>query len=387
MKFQWLLLLLLVLLLATFQYGDTSCPNSTANDDTKPLYLLALLAMYDGVESDILAAKIAQEEINNRCDIIPGYHIEIIEDTTEICSSFEAGNGLSNLVKHTVSPPCRPVVAVMGLQCATQTSIMSPVASHKGFDLIQLSKATSPIFDTQNISTRFPHLWRFRGAATVYSDTILAIIDQFNWTRVGIVYGIQSSLYTGLAKDIEQKIKQSGNKSLTFSLGIRAKAYFLDAVISNIKSKETGVLVKLLSPRQSGDLLNYTSCHGLVYPHYTWIHVNNPKWFIGKEYVNLSTAQGHIFLYTKDTADPENIPLVSNETFSNFLAKVQALYKKQIQNISSEFIKIETHYYDQVWAIALAVNNSLSELKNRNLSIDNYTIGQPMVTAVGVSRS
>ena len=30
----------------------------------------------------------------------------------------------------------------------------------------------------------------------------------------------------------------------------------------------------------------------------------------------------------------------------------------------------------------MALNNSLSELKNRNLSIDNYTIGQPEITAV-----
>ena len=43
---------------------------------------------------------------------------------------------------------------------------------------------------------------------------------------------------------------------------------------------------------------------------------------------------------------------------------------------------METYYYDQVWAIALAVNNSLPELKNRNLSIDDYTIGQPEITAV-----
>ena len=370
--------LLLVLLVATLQYGDTSCPNSTANGDTKPLYLLALLAMFDNVESDMLAVKIAQEEINNRSDILPGYHIEIIEDTIEICSSSVAGIGLSKLVKYTVSPPCRPVVAVMGLQCATQTSILSPVASHKGFDLIQLSTATSPIFEIQN--KHFPHLWRFRGAATVYSDTVLAIMDQFNWTRVGIVY---SQSYTGLAKDIEQKIKQSGNKSVAFSLGIGGtKAYFLDDVILNIKSKETGVLVELLSTRQTGALLSYTYRHGLTYPHYTWIHVTNPKWLIDKKYFNYITARGHIFLHTKDQVNSKNTRLVSSETFSIFSAKVQALYRKQIQNISSEFIEVETHYYDQVWAIALAVNNSLSELKNRNLSIDNYTIGQPTVTAV-----
>ena len=93
------------------------------------------------------------------------------------------------------------------------------MAGHEGFDLIQLSKASSPIFEAQN--NQFPHLWRFTGAATDYSDTILAIMDQFNWTRVGIVYSIDSSLYSELAKHIEQKIKQSGNKSVAFSLGIR----------------------------------------------------------------------------------------------------------------------------------------------------------------------
>ena len=40
------------------------------------------------------------------------------------------------------------------------------------------------------------------------------------------------------------------------------------------------------------------------------------------------------------------------------------------------------YWYDQVWAIALAINNSLPVLEHRNLSIDEYTIGQPEITAV-----
>ena len=84
----------LFLLIACFHLGPTtSCPNSTANGDTKPLYLLVLLANYSlqAVESTLLPAIIAQEEINNRSDILPGYHIELIRDTIEICSSSEAG--------------------------------------------------------------------------------------------------------------------------------------------------------------------------------------------------------------------------------------------------------------------------------------------------------
>ena len=352
--------------------------NFTASRGTKPLYLLVLLPNYVQIEIPVLSAYIAQEEINNRSDILPGYHIELIRDKIEVCSSSEAGIGLSNLVKHTVSPPCRPVVAVMGLMCSSHTAILSPVAGHEGFGLIQLSRAASPIFETQN--NHFPHLWRFSTAATVYSDTVLAIMDQFNWTRVGIVYSVDSSLYSELAKDIEQRIKQSGNKSVAFSLGIRGtKAhYYVDAVISSIKSTETSILVDLLDFRSKYVLLSYASRHGLIYPHYTWIHVTSPLWFIlvyGKTNV-IKAARGHIFIFLKPTVS-EVTYLFSNQTFSQYSAKFRELYEKKLQhlfNISSQFISIETNYYDQVWAIALALNHSLSELKNRNLSIDNYTL-------------
>ena len=34
-----------------------------------------------------------------------------------------------------------------------------------------------------------------------------------------------------------------------------------------------------------------------------------------------------------------------------------------------------SYYYDQVWALALALKKSLPVLRNKNISIDNYTIG------------
>ena len=157
MIFQRLLVFMLVLHVSNVQVSAdaTGCPNSTATDGTKPLYLVVLVAMYPQIEIPLLAAKIVQEEINYRSDILPGYRIELITDTIEICSSSEAGIGLSKLVKYTVSPPCRPVVAVMGLECSSHTSVISPVAGHKGFDLILMSRAFSPIFETKN--QHFPH--------------------------------------------------------------------------------------------------------------------------------------------------------------------------------------------------------------------------------------
>ena len=378
MKLQ--LLFLSVVVVAVNCDATTSCPNTTATGDTKPLYLLLLVPQSRTVHQSLLAPRIAQEEINNRSDILPGYHVELIVDTIEGCSSVEASVGISNLIKHTVNPPCRPVIAVMGLRCSSHTAVLSPVAGHKGFDLIQLSSATSPIFDTQN--NRFPHLWRFVGAATVYSDTVLAIMDQFNWTRVGIAYNLGSSLYSELARDLEQKL-ESSNKSLAFNLGMRGtKSYYLDAVISNIKTKETGVLVTMLSTKQSHALLLETYRYKLTYPYYTWIHVaKRPVYYAsyGEEFLG-NTAVHHILLRTKYEFKHQNTRLVSNQTISNYSTKYKNLVK-QLYNQTAGSIG-GSHYYDQVWAMALAVNRSFSKLTSRNLSISNYTIGQHDITAV-----
>ena len=153
------------------------CPNTSTNGETKPLYVLTLLSL-PGALAVLSGHRIARDEINNCTDLLPGYHIELIVDTVEGCSSPEAGLGLSNLMKYTLNPPCHPVVAVAGLGCSSHTSVLSPVAGGDGFDLIQLSSANSPIFETQN--NRFPHLWRFLGSGIVYSDTVLAIMNQYN---------------------------------------------------------------------------------------------------------------------------------------------------------------------------------------------------------------
>ena len=45
-------------------------------------------------------------------------------------------------------------------------------------------------------------------------------------------------------------------------------------------------------------------------------------------------------------------------------------------------MKLASYLYDQVWAIALAVNNSFPVLENKKISFDNYTIGQHEITDV-----
>ena len=378
-------LVFVVWMFVDVQVGAHICPNTSTNRETKPLYVLTLLSLPGGL-SLLSGHRIALDEINNRTDLLPGYHIELIVDTIEGCSSLEAGVGLSNLLKYTVNPQCRPVVAVAGLVCSSHTSVLSPVASHDEFSLIQLSAANSPIFETQN--NRFPHLWRFLGSAIVYSDTVLAIMDQYNWTRIGIVYNIESVFHSKIASNLEQKITSHSTRSIIFNVGLRdTQKLYLDTAISNIKDLEATVLVSLLTTAQTEALLLETLQHGLTYPQHTWIHVEKLQIYFKSNPAVFNATRGHIYLHSQTQLEKQTV-LVSGETYSTFQRK----HSEDLEHLKEMFINdwprirkynpniFASYLYDQIWALALAVNNSLPTLRSKNL--DNYTIGQNDITAV-----
>ena len=381
-------LLLLTLLHQLRAVISTSCPNTSTTGDTKPLYLVTLVPFTTSAVSIVSGALVAQDEINNRTNLLPGYHIELIIKRRETCSSDHLVVGLSNFLKYTIDPPCRPVVAVSGLGCSSHTIVMSPIAGN--LDLIQLAAVNSPIFQTHN--HRFSHLWTFIGSATEYSDTVLALLDEFNWKRVGLVYNSGSAFTRETAVDFEKKIKSSSSKNLVFSEEIRGttKIYF-DRVISRIKSHGVTILVVMLREEQDSILLSRALEEGLLYPQYTWIHVETlPEWLVNQVLHDPATIftgiQGHIFLVPLTAAHNSSAHLVSGEPYSAFEKKFenklpQLKYFNNESDIISEVV-FGSYYYDQVWALALALNKSLPILRNKNLSIENYTIGHPEITNV-----
>ena len=266
-----LLLLQLMLLHQLRAVISTSCPNTSTTGDTKPLYLVTLVP-FNRFVSVVSGALVAQDEINNRTNLLPGYHIELIIKKRESCSSNYPVTGLSNLLKYTIDPPCRPVVAVSGLVCSSQITFISSIVSRRRFDLIQLSSANWQ-------SHHFPNSWNFLGTAHAYPETIIALMDQFNWRRVALVYNRESVF---IAQNLEHMIKSSRIKSLVLSEEISGmnKRYF-DRAISNIKSQGVTILVVMLSKEQDSILVTRAVEEGLLCPQYTWIHVEiKPEWLI-----------------------------------------------------------------------------------------------------------
>ena len=386
----------LVLFLLITRLNVECCP-STGGAVTKPLYLLTLVPFpqdnggWDRGLGVIAGSRVARDEINNRTDLLPGYHIELIVENIEACSRTEAGIGLSNLVRYTVDPPCRPVVAVTGLVCSSHTAALSPVAGHNGFDLIQLSIANSPLFKTS--SSSFSHLWRFLGSDTDYADTALALMDQFGWSTIGLVYDVGSAFHLETAQYFSHQIKVSNNKTIAFDIAVSGtNPLYFEQVLFQLRNSEETIMFVSLNAHQACLLLNQTLNEGFVYPDYTWILVETTVDSLVSANVLDPTiiyyaSHGHMHLFAQTHPENKSLPLPSGDTIASLNTKYQLEFNEVMKDYSSRYnvtryMPFESYLYDQVWALSLALNKSLPLLANRNLSIDNYTIGKRKVTDV-----
>ena len=99
----------------------------------------------------------------------------------------------------------------------------------------------------------------------------------------------------------------------------------------------------------------------------------------------MNHTNGHIHLHTLTELHNKSTILVSGETYETF----NKTFVREFEMVRTEYnltdgpiVTYASYLYDQLWAFALAVNNSLPVLKSRNLSISNYTIGQKTITTI-----
>ena len=354
-----------ILILVAFfaiHYRITSCENETT------LHLLTLLPPADVTASLLPAAELAVDKINARDDLLPGYRLELISADTERCNETRITESYISFVKYTATASDEPfnVVGVIGMVCATVTQAISPLAGRPDIDILQISAGTAPPAFAD--SGAYPLLYRVISSSAVQNDALLALMEAFQWRRIGIISDSTLIDYIGSANDFIAKVSQNSDIELTVSEWIVTPRSVVPA-LSNAVSNAAKIIYVSTAAAEACKLLCAAYEQGHIWPTYVWIFqsltVDDFRAFVCN---NDSTAMmkaldNALFINYKFETGLQNQPLVSGDTYKEYRQE----YYRRLGNKSVAGYLHANGLHDSVWAFALALNNSLDTLTSQDL--------------------
>ena len=377
-------------------------PVYSSNEDY-PLPVLVLVPYPDprndsgwdrGLEL-IPAARVAVKEINNHTNLLPGYKVQLIEASSDACSVIITAKSLINLSTYTLSTS-RPdnAIAVTGLACSTVTAAVSPIAGQSEIDLIQISMSTSPIFRNQN---KYRRLWRVLPSSLPFNKAMIALMDYFNWNKVSTIYDEQGVYYQTTAELFREVITKSASNTLVLHLGIDDNDIFIDHALDQIANETARIIYVSTTTLQSGILMCKAANRNLIWPGFVWIFQSVVKADIVKmkacdlEILNKALENVLFLSFPLNNRQPNDV-LVSGYSYDQYRKKyfkeleelqkedyIQQYLSYKFQSYGSDF---SNPMYDEIWALALALNSSLPDLESRNLSLKNYQYNMSEITDI-----
>ncbi|XP_011409047.2 PREDICTED: gamma-aminobutyric acid type B receptor subunit 1-like, partial [Amphimedon queenslandica] len=342
------------------------------------------------------AARIAAREMNNRADILPGYNLSLVEASSDACGCITAPIGLSNFVRYAVNNKmCNQVIAVTGLVCSTVTEAVSPIAGRPEVDIIQLSLSISPLLRDTG---KYRRLWHLLPSSTIFVHTTMSLIKHFSWNKITLLYS-EANVLTESTTDAFIDILS--NTTIQHEIiGIRSSPIFIHKALDLTEAESNRIIFASIS---SLDDLSHLMCEafsrGLIWPCYAWIFqlltynevLLLEQSFCTQDSLIQALNMSLILNYRLDN-NKDNDVLVSGRTYGQFRKE----YLDELQKIKSEdFVQdylsggyvindngnlYSNPMYDELWALGLAINSSLADMKRRGLSLNEYSYNNTPIT-------
>ena len=300
------------------------------------------------------AAHLAVDKVNGDPSILPGYQLEPIQVDTGTCrtNGFQS-EALINFFHQIVQEESH-IVGAVGLFCTGVTQLLSPLAGHQGISLVQISGSASPLLRNQE---RYPYLWHIIPSSAVYVDTVLEMMDAFDWRNIAVI-GANDGSYFHTAEELALKVSRNDSRSVTWISDEQVSFTLRDLQQSGKRivfaSVETKVAVRMIC-------LAYQE--GVVWPNYTWIFPDH-----------------HIEDLLLHAGDMCNITVLKHALETVYF--LQYHFNSSDTQYSTILTPNPYTYamHDSIQALALALNATMDHLQAINSSLDDYHLGSPDIT-------
>ncbi|RDD38504.1 Gamma-aminobutyric acid type B receptor subunit 2 [Trichoplax sp. H2] len=319
----------------------------------------------------LIGAKFALNHINNDSRILKDYRLHLSWGNTQ-CNP---GKGMKILYNHLSRKPKK--LMILGSSCS---SVTEPVAQmSREFNLIQISYlSSSPSLNNRQV---YPNFFRTRSCESQRILPFFSILDHFNWSKIGLIME-NSVVYSSLANYIREIANSSGIEvvsSASFSTDEQS-----NEALKVVKNSFVRVIYAGFSLEAGRKMLCQAYHLELRPPNYTWI---GPGWFhdqwwksdhhqdIKVDTLRCSGAVMNEMIEGYLSVNPQVISDIQEPTISKYTPEEWTKAYDHFRQAFSHWQgrkDFAGYSYDAIWAIAIALNQSIPRLRLIEKTLENF---------------
>ena len=355
----------LIVLLVLIAFGVESAPPGKNHT----LYLLSLISYPNNDTSldsppiadsnaTIEGAYLAISDINNRSDVLTDYRLELVAAESACNIDWV---GVINLIHNLYYAERKQIVGIVGPKCSDSAKSVAYLTGRPEIALLNVHFGSAPELANRNL---YPYSYGIRPPTSVAVDAIVALFSYKKWTRASVLYNPKMLVDYNSFLLFEQKIAGIANISFTSP----ASPTYLP--LEELRRSYVRVIVSFLRGETLQRVLCSAYYKNMTYPRYQWIL------FVQSDGSNVS------FVYQDEQYEcsGEHINMALNQS-------IEVPIDNRFDNPTISDIDRFTYddvcllddcviLYDAVWALALALNNSVEPLRAVGLSLSSYTYGK-----------
>ena len=307
------------------------------------------------------AVYLAVKQVNNQSDLLADYHIEIVQFDGGCDVTGRTAIGVNELVCS-----CENIVGIIGPSCESSSKTVSHLTNREEFSMITIN------YGGQNAGVgNYPYSFGILGSKsdTMYSMAVVELMKYNNWTNYTLLYSDSDPHYRR-----GQEILNLSHVEPGFTSAIDHSYIPLEAVLFS------RIIIVLAPSHLIYNVLCLAYHQEKVFPCYQWIF---PQ-VLQQPFSNVSlTNKGIIY---KCSEREINISINGGINFVvDAFSGCDVLgdgYELQTNDFSTTFnMTSKTRgraggFYDAVWALAYALNDSLADL---NTSLSEFKLGSPVL--------
>ena len=329
------------------------------------------------------AVQLAVDHVNNRSDVLRDYHIELIETDGGCEISSKALISLVSQLFHSD----KQIAGIIGPSCSESAEAVGAMSRRSEIALLSFHQGSSSLLTNR---TDYPYSIGMAGSPLDEVTAYIDLMKQAKWTRVAALYNIEMLVDYSQFKQFQKEAQIAG---IELTLSEVVSEIFIPH--RELKESFSRAIIAFVRADVASKIMCVAYHNNLIYPNYQWILSNGYEsgsvsfYYEPEDREYKCTAeeieealQSQVSVTLQLPSAPSDTDSVSGLSEQNI---TEAYYQRwELYNNSTDLPHTYFAFlaYDSVWAMALALNDSLETLQEKNMSLNNYTYGQSSATEV-----